>query len=462
MLRGLLLCGGLLAAVAEPQPEAVIEGRILDGAGSPLADAGVVLIRPPILTLAQSGSAADGSFRLEISDTGAAQLQFFAPGRGYFFLPILVVPSLHAVVEVHLATQDDSSSSWAKVVRPATASSRLIAVMADAVSEQNRYQIWSRRSTDSSGYDWKPAVSRATRQLAQERSPLVRQALYLELLRFRRLGASVPETHRARALRDVPPTATVWALEPNMAALAGEPCRPEKPVAPCLSYFSDAATSHPDTLVQQWMLVEGMNLALATGDNAQAESFMQRLGEEHPDSPLLGFARGILHPGPSATVGSPLPELRVSALEDSSVTFDHQSLLGKTVLIDFWATWCDSCLVELPGLLQAYREYHQKGLEILGVSLDDDRETARAFRRKLGMSWLEAYAEGNFESSIAKTLGITTLPRRFLVDSTGNLVAVDAALLGRTLMPTLVQLGQSRCREPNHEPYRGSTPSLDP
>jgi Thiol-disulfide isomerase and thioredoxins len=230
-----------------------------------------------------------------------------------------------------------------------------------------------------------------------------------------------------------------------MAALAGEPCRPDKPIAPCLNYFSDAATSHPDTLVQQWMLVEAVNLSMVTGDSAQAEDFLQRLEQEHPESPLLGFARGILEPRPTASVGGPLPDLRVSALEDSSVVFDNESLLGKTVLIDVWATWCDSCLAELPGLLQAYRDYHDRGLEVLGVSFDDDRQLARDFRRQLKMPWLEAFAEGDFESSVAKTLGITTLPRRFLVDSAGIIVAADSALFGRNLMPTLEKiLSQTR------------------
>ena len=445
MRRGLLLFAGFLATLAGRQPQAIIDGRILDASGNPLADAGAVLIRPPILTLAQSTSAADGSFRLEITDTGAAQLQFFAPGRGYFYLPILVVPALHATLEVHLASQEDSSASHATVLRPASPSARLLAVMADAISEQSRYQFWSRRGTDSAGYGWKPALARATKQLGQERSPLVRQALYLELLRFRRLGAPLSETLRAKALREVPPTATVWALEPNMAALAGEPCRPDKSIAPCLNYFSDAATSHPDTLVQQWMLVEGMNLSMSTGDTGQAEDFLRRLEQEHPESPLLGYARGILQPRPTASAATPLPDLRVSALEDSSVVFDNESLLGKTVLIDVWATWCDSCLAELPGLLQAYREYHDRGFEVLGVSFDDDRQLARDFRRQLKIPWLEAFAEANFESSVAKTLGITTLPRRFLIDSAGVIVAVDSALFGRNLIPTLGKtLNQNR------------------
>jgi thiol-disulfide isomerase/thioredoxin len=437
MPRRLLLFAGFLAILTGPQPQAIIEGRILDAAGGPLVDAGVVLIRPPILTLAQSTSSADGTFRLEVSDTGAAQLQFFAPGRGYFYLPILVDPALHATLEVRLAAHDDNFASQATALRPSSASARLLAVIADAVSEQSRYQFWSRRGTDSAGFDWKPALAKATKQLGQERSALVRQALYLELLRFRRLGAPLSESLRSRALREVPPTAIVWALEPNMAALAGEPCRPDKPIAPCLNYFSDAATSHPDTLVQQWMLVEAVNLSMATGDSAQAEDFLQRLEREHPESPLLGFARGILEPRPTASVGGSLPDLRVSALEDSSVVFDNESLLGKTVLIDVWATWCDSCLAELPGLLQAYREYHDRGLEVLGVSFDDDRQLARDFRRRLKMPWLEAFAEGNFESSVAKTLGITTLPRRLFVDSAGIIVAADSALFGRNLMPTL-------------------------
>jgi hypothetical protein len=196
MPRGLLLFAGFLAMLARHQPQAIIEGTILDAAGAPLADAGVVLIRPPILTLAQSTSSADGTFRLEVSDTGAAQLQFFAPGRGYFYLPILVDPALHATLE-RLAAPDDSFACRQRRFvphrrRPGSWLSW------QTQSEQSRYQFWSRRGSDSAGYDWKPAVAKA-KQLAGTLA-LVRQALP-RTLRFRRLGSTV-RILRSSALRE--------------------------------------------------------------------------------------------------------------------------------------------------------------------------------------------------------------------------------------------------------------------
>jgi thiol-disulfide isomerase/thioredoxin len=441
MLSRLLLAAlGLLATpvTATQEPVAVVSGRFLDRKGAPLPEAGVVLVRQPIQTLAESHTAADGRFRLEVSDTGAAQLQFFAPGRGYFFLPVMVAPALKATVDVHLMSSSDSAASYVSVTSATSPSGRLLALTADALSEQAKYAFLRRQGDSTRPYDWTPAVNRVTRRLQHERSPLVRQGAYLALLRYQRLGAEVPATEVGHALAAVPADSRIWSLEPDMATLAGEPCRKVGPIAPCVDYFEQSSTTHADSLVRQWMLMGGIELALGAGDTAQAGTFLDELRARHPDSPLLPHAEAALEPETGLRAGQPLPPVAIQSLGDTTVVYDNDALHGRTVLIAFWASWCDSCVAQLPTLLAAWRDYHSKGLEILSVTMDNG-----GARPDPSLPWLQGFTDG-FDSPAARALGVTELPRSLLIDSTGTILAVDAALQGNRLRQILAAQFEAR------------------
>jgi AhpC/TSA family len=73
-------------------------------------------------------------------------------------------------------------------------------------------------------------------------------------------------------------------------------------------------------------------------------------------------------------IGKPFPQIKGRLLSGSS--FNLSDLRGKVVLIDFWATWCPPCVAEMPNVLRVYQTYQNKGLEIIGVSLDQDNKKA--------------------------------------------------------------------------------------
>jgi thiol-disulfide isomerase/thioredoxin len=109
---------------------------------------------------------------------------------------------------------------------------------------------------------------------------------------------------------------------------------------------------------------------------------------------------------------------------------------GKLVLMDFWATWCLPCRREMPHLVSAYQKYHDKGIEMLGINLDQPHSADKLaqFTRENKMPWPEVY-EGK---PIAQQYYIETIPDSFLVDGdTGKILAEGEVLQGDALLDTI-------------------------
>jgi len=79
-------------------------------------------------------------------------------------------------------------------------------------------------------------------------------------------------------------------------------------------------------------------------------------------------------------VGKPAPELEVTDIQGNTVSL--ADLKGKTVLLDFWASWCPPCVADAPALDKLYRKYGGKGLMILGISVSEQREVVEKFLKK--------------------------------------------------------------------------------
>ena len=113
---------------------------------------------------------------------------------------------------------------------------------------------------------------------------------------------------------------------------------------------------------------------------------------------------------------------------------------GKLVVLDFWATWCGPCVAELPHLTAAYEKFHAKGLEVLGISLDqaDAEKELAAFTKKKKMPWPQVYDGKFWQAEVAKLYHVDSIPRAFLVDGdSGDILATGESLRGLELEKTL-------------------------
>ena len=118
------------------------------------------------------------------------------------------------------------------------------------------------------------------------------------------------------------------------------------------------------------------------------------------------------------------------ALKDADGKVVHISdYKGKVVLLDFWATWCGPCKIEIPWFVDLQRKNKDRGFEVLGVSMDEEGwETVKPFLSEMGVNYRVVI--GN-DSTAQLYGGVDAMPTTFLIDRSGKIAAVHVGLASR-------------------------------
>ena len=162
--------------------------------------------------------------------------------------------------------------------------------------------------------------------------------------------------------------------------------------------------------------------AIAAGEPAVArkvyETLLTKFGDESPN--LVQKVQGEI--ARLDKIGTFAPEVTVNDL--SGATFRLADLKGKYVLVDFWATWCAPCTVEIPRLQAAYAKYKGKGFEVVAVSLDEAKGVVAEFVKVRKLPWKQIH-NATSNGDLVEAFGVKSIPATFLIDPSGKIVRLE-------------------------------------
>lgn len=178
---------------------------------------------------------------------------------------------------------------------------------------------------------------------------------------------------------------------------------------------------NPDNIVSSILLGELVNMKLLEAQDAM--EYYTTFSDKLKEAALTKQIGTYLTQFTATDMGKKAPEFE--ALTPEGKPLKLSETLGKVTLIDFWASWCGPCRQENPNVVAAYKKYHDKGFNIISVSLDRPGAEAawKAAIAKDGMTWFHVSRLQHWNDPIAKMYNVTGIPATFLLDENGLIIA---------------------------------------
>jgi len=185
--------------------------------------------------------------------------------------------------------------------------------------------------------------------------------------------------------------------------------------------FDSIVDHHTDSYVSAMIINDHFSKDLPL---EELEAKYEKLSDRVKQSSLGEKIRKTLATLRAVGMGQKAPDFTLQTPEGNDLSLS--SLRGKCVLVDFWASWCGPCIKELPNIKKVYEKYHEKGFEIISISLDDKKDNWVKAIEKHQIPWLHVSSLKGWKCPVAKLYHVTGVPTMYLLDAEGRIVSDNA------------------------------------
>lgn len=156
------------------------------------------------------------------------------------------------------------------------------------------------------------------------------------------------------------------------------------------------------------------------GDTEKTVELAREIIDINASDFFIEQAIGFQHEAEKLGIGSVAPDFKAKTIQGQNISLSDQK--GKIVILEFWATWCGPCKPEIPYLKSISAKYSKDKVQIIGVSLDTDRERLENFLKKEDMEWLQIQQVDKYDDQISKLYNVYVIPRSFIIGRDGKIV----------------------------------------
>lgn len=156
-------------------------------------------------------------------------------------------------------------------------------------------------------------------------------------------------------------------------------------------------------------------------DTDELDVLLKQIPEGLASDPVIVRMKEKVAQKKNCEVGRPFVDLAMQDTEGNPLKLSDYAGKGKVLLVDFWASWCGPCCRAIPGLIELYNEYKDKGFEVVGISLDQDVTAWKKAIERLDIPWVQMSDLKGWKSEAAKAYAVTTIPSTVLIDAEGKI-----------------------------------------
>ena len=157
-------------------------------------------------------------------------------------------------------------------------------------------------------------------------------------------------------------------------------------------------------------------------DNQTRKKLIDKLPEEVQKRPVIQEMLSNLKQADETAEGMTIKDFNQPGIDGTELSLMSEVAKNTITVIDFWASWCGPCRQEMPFMLEMFSKYKDKGLGIVGISLDEDSDSWKAATQQLNIPWIQMSDLKGWENAIAKHFCVNSIPHTIVVDQQGKIL----------------------------------------